>query len=879
MTTLYSVLFLLGVGAAVILCVRRPFAGLMVLAAVSPFYTLLRESSVGSPIFFVWPYILTAVLVLVMIAREAAAVLTRRGSAHPWRTIAITTAAVLAVIVAVLEADTKLLSRFFTDTTLGSMGTVLSSTSFTIVAYAGLAAIAATAVLFVLIMRRREGRASLLDIAVAGFVLVGIVSVFVTYARNGILFTGLNGFRYYFAGTLVYLPARYFMRSAADERRFVRVLVVACIVGAGELLLESLLLNTLDVTPQRLPWVVGHLAAEFGYQPEGGRTFFEGRFVPMGFMYMTHMSGLFLLLGYALLVPRVLTAPSVGRAARGLAILALLVLGAHWTSRTVLLLLAVTYAAAALATEVSWRRRFAGAALLAGAVVISAQFLIPGARYDLAGEIGFLSGRAFPNLVQAIYVDIREVVGLPEGVGPVEAVIGRPAPGAIPDGWTLLQNGTAERRSAKTEGRYILDLKATNAIDLRTTLPVWIVKPGERLLLKASLLTRQPSTTWIQLYQDNRVESSIAHRGDGQWSELAVELMAGDSNGRIGADVDVAASGETSIREVTVTSPRGTLVLLGRDRPSWLPTGWQLGNDTAASEFVSPGQRGDGVAGVRLLAGVGDLDFRRVVPASDLPPGRMLRVAAKVKATSSVALQLVHQDRIIGTDMNDRTGEWETLTLVMPRPSEGLFGVDVDVISGGEALLSEVAIATEQTARSFLYAEGRVEGILAEMVDRQPPGEPADVQASDPSAAVRSSLHATRSLLSRSLRVLFGHGAEFGMWNQVFFASQPVEFAAATYSDTKYIEFAQQFGLIGLAVLLAMGALAFWQSGTLALRSRTRDMRAHLLGLALIVLITYASLLHLPSLFRVGFGTVFFIAIAIVSRRSVAAQVGDDHQA
>ncbi len=117
--------------------------------------------------------------------------------------------------------------------------------------------------------------------------------------------------------------------------------------------------------------------------------------------------------------------------------------------------------------------------------------------------------------------------------------------------------------------------------------------------------------------------------------------------------------------------------------------------------------------------------------------------------------------------------------------------------------------------------------------------------------------------------LMLGRGGEFGMWNQVFFADQmPGQFAGASYSDMKYLEFAQQFGVIGLALLLWLAGLAIWQPFRLARRATSSDERVLLVGVLLVMIAGFVSLAHLPSLFRLGYSTVTFIALAIPARRA-----------
>jgi hypothetical protein len=518
----------------------------------------------------------------------------------------------------------------------------------------------------------------------------------------------------------------------------------------------------------------------------------------------------------------------------------------------VLILLVATYLIAALMLPVTWGRRAAGAVLLAVALLVSSQFLIPGARYDLAGEMQYLTGRAFPNLVRAFAIDVAQITGTKTPDADV------PEPAAS---WVVHRKGQAERQKEGDAGRHVVTLRAAETIDYRTTLPSWFHRPGDRLAMKAGFHAIGPAQAWIELSQGPRV-AKAEHPGGATWHELHVALVAG--SGTVAADIAVVGGAHATVRDVRITNGRGTLTLLGRDMPEWLPAGWTLAKPSDSSEYVPLSRYPGGSEGVLLRAVGAPLGFRRTIAPADLPQAEMT-ISATLRTTHAASLQVSGQSGVVETREAARTGKWETLTVATRRPVVDPLAVTVSVVSGGEVLLADVTASAPGFASSLLH-DGVVEDFQTERLDF--PSAPIAIGRS---RVAQPAVSTDRTPLGRIWVMLVGRGAEFGMWNQVFFrTTEPEDYAVATYSDTKYLEFAQQFGLIGLIALVAVGALALWQCGRLSYKARSLDVRAHVVGLGLIVLITYISLVHLPSLFRVGFGTVFFIAIAAVSRRGVA---------
>ena len=128
------------------------------------------------------------------------------------------------------------------------------------------------------------------------------------------------------------------------------------------------------------------------------------------------------------------------------------------------------------------------------------------------------------------------------------------------------------------------------------------------------------------------------------------------------------------------------------------------------------------------------------------------------------------------------------------------------------------------------------------------------------------------------MSIIVGQGATYGGWSRVFFGSAEADagevFRAASYSDTKLLEFADQFGLIGLGLLLLSGGLGL-RGALRATRGAAAENRANYIGVSLIVIVGYFALLHLPVLFRVGYGTVVFVLLGLVASAEAASSKAD----
>jgi len=647
------------------LCARRPVHGVLALVASVPFYALLRESSAGSPIYFVWPYVMVAVLVGTMTLNEVAARLTARGVVSPRRQVMIWGSVGVALALAILEVDGRVVSIMLTDVSLAAVGPALASRSFQSLAVAGMLGMVGVLVLFLRAMRAREGRWSAMDVAIVVFLIYGLLQIVLAYLRNGVLFTGLNGFRYYFAGALVYVPARYFLISERDRRWFTYAVVGVVSLAGVQMLFESYLLNVRGWPPDQLPWV-GHLAGQFEYLPSP-KAFFSGAFVPLGPLYFTHVSGLVVLFGLCLILPLALAADDRRRFAAGLILVAFFVVATHWTSRTGLLLLVATSSMAIALTRASWRRRLMAVLVVIAATVTGARYLIPGAVYDIEAERQFLFGRAVPNLLGAIADDLFEITGWRVGDA-------RDGTGWRAIGWELVGKGGAFQREPDADGGYHLRfMTGDQGIEFRHVLPADAVEPGDQLTFEVQFEGVQASEAGLQIFQGDRVAGIVKQFEAGQIGAWAMDFVVGASR-QVTVDIDISANADIKVRYARLITPRGVLRLLGFGPEQALPQGWSLSpGDAVAVPALQLGLPRS-VQGALLLTGGGSpttLTLR--VPEWLDRVGQPLIVTAEVRALTEARVTLALQQHV--TDVRDSAvlalDEVRTFTTALETRADG----------------------------------------------------------------------------------------------------------------------------------------------------------------------------------------------------------------
>jgi hypothetical protein len=713
----------------------RLHAGLLILTFFGPFFTLLHEMSPGSPVYFLWPFALCGVMVLSIICREAfewnGPISARKRTVCLLWCAGLLTTTMLGIVWAVDGFRTV-----FSDVNmvefpklLGNRNMALFSTVMSLVLLLFLG-------VYFREMRRREGRYRLLDFAVAALLIYGLFQVSHTALQSGVIFVGLDAFRYYFFMLIVYFLARYSIRHREHEKQLLVALGLACIVGAVQVMAEGYALNILQISPEDMPWV-GHLRKNWHYLPEGDRSFFEGGYRPLGLMYMTHFTGLFLLLGLALWIPRLLTARLWKDMGLYLIPVLFLLLATFWTSRTVLLLLIGIYAGAAVLMRVSSPRILVGGVALTLFCLFSSYNLLPvlpGFRYDLVKEAQYVALSAVPDNVRAIATDWLAISGRGR-------LASKDVTDESPPGWRFFPGSVSAGGSGPYTKRVSHERIFGNyglAIGSGFGSRVWI----RRVLIDTKKLRRKeiivgawikataPRLAWLRVeeYFGPPTESAY-YSGSGEWEFVTVKHSVQQFSDEIRIDVNVRHTNQE--------------------------------NDVA---FV------DGVYLVAL--------------------GKVITLMSRLSGFP--------WERFPGLTQPNRPGS-ETISL----------------------------------RRDLL-------------LDREP------------------SLQSVHHLL-------LGRGASLWGWSVLFFPEEREKenaFVARSYSDFKYLEFIEQFGGVGLLLLLTMGVFSIARGIHLSWKERDRQLRATFVGLTLIVIIGFAAMFHLPSLFKVGINSIVYMVIAMLMRES-----------
>jgi hypothetical protein len=297
----------------------------------------------------------------------------------------------------------------------------------------------------------------------------------------------------------------------------------------------------------------------------------------------------------------------------------------------------------------------------------------------------------------------------------------------------------------------------------------------------------------------------------------------------------------------------------------------------------------DASDGLRLVAGNEPAALVYHVPGAQLPSGEAVTVTAHVSASTAVELTAFRGSSVT-RGRSSAPGRWEAIELTVPPQARGGLEVRIEAPRQGEVILSGVNLTFGTGVLALLgpdaaqvaAGEGRTPLSPASPASPvSPPASPPPLRSESASPALTSSgatapVTATGPstalapvLTHRGFRLLFGRGAEFAAWNQVFFGSTSGFFSTATYSDTKYLEFAQQFGFVGMLLLVLLAAVSIGGSWRLARSLPDGHARTLVVGLTGVVLIGFAALLHLLSLFRVGFGTAVFMAMALLATKAL----------
>lgn len=368
-------------------------SGLLALLFLSPFYTIFRESSDGSIIFYLWPYVVMSAIMLSIVIRYSVTkqdwstrkkYLVFGGGSVVFIAAEIWVAISGGLLKALWHSDKH---AFLGQLTPENLAVGLLPIVFVLVAFL---------VIYFRTMISREKSVSKTDILVAGFFWYGVFSIFYTRLLGGGIVNALDGFRYYYIMSLVYFLCRYLIEPRRHLKIITNGFAAVFVLAALFTLFESYCMNCLKIAIENLPWS-GLLFSELGHMPYGeqGKAFVSGGYTPMGLIRMTHLSGLFLLFGFCLYLPLALTQSFEQNKKKyfGLwALVGLLPIGFIFTSRTVL----ISYLIGVLMTVILTKQFSKGTLVKVILVVVLlpllySYYLLPGITYDLKSELGFIT--------------------------------------------------------------------------------------------------------------------------------------------------------------------------------------------------------------------------------------------------------------------------------------------------------------------------------------------------------------------------------------------------------------------------------------------------------------------------------------------------------
>lgn len=103
----------------------------------------------------------------------------------------------------------------------------------------------------------------------------GIFEMVNTFYRIPLLFTGVNGFRNYYFGVLVYFVTRFYMRRKEDMKPIFSAITVIMLIVSVLLILEVLVVNS-KIIPNPLPWITASNEVGITYWNEGLFVHFGG---------------------------------------------------------------------------------------------------------------------------------------------------------------------------------------------------------------------------------------------------------------------------------------------------------------------------------------------------------------------------------------------------------------------------------------------------------------------------------------------------------------------------------------------------------------------------------------------------------------------------
>jgi len=128
----------------------------------------------------------------------------------------------------------------------------------------------------------------------------------------------------------------------------------------------------------------------------------------------------------------------------------------------------------------------------------------------------------------------------------------------------------------------------------------------------------------------------------------------------------------------------------------------------------------------------------------------------------------------------------------------------------------------------------------------------------------QKALAKSRCTTSFSEKIIFGSGYAETDWFKLFKTSMG-SYRLSTESDTPYLNFFVQFGIVGLFSLIGIGIIGIFQGFASFFRESNHIRKALLAGNMMVIIVSFASMMHLQSLFKTGLNSIIFVMLAIAA--------------
>lgn len=401
-------------GIALGLTFFRRETGIYFLLLFFPFYTLLREVTDGTSLFFIWPYVLLAILMGSILFEAVSKKLTNHSKRIKFYQAAfwILSALFFVSMVFILKMDEPLRSG-----NAHALISLMSKRNLSLFLFPVLIFFILFLVFYFLSMNSREKTISLLDLAVASLLLFGLAHLFYGIYFKPSMLNAIEGFRLWFSLALVYFPFRYFISTPVQLRNILIGFSVLFVLAAAFSYLEGYLFNCKGLSTRQIPWWNGTLG-KYGFEPytAAAKSFvLKGNYVPSGITYYNHLSGYLMVLGIGLFLPLALASGSKWKGFKKWSLwfsIIFLASGVGYTGKTVLLLFPLTVLLSLLFAKTPPLKAllfFFGYGVLLP--LFYAYFGQPCMKYDLLKEVNFTlnftkKNNAIKNMKKMIETDL-----------------------------------------------------------------------------------------------------------------------------------------------------------------------------------------------------------------------------------------------------------------------------------------------------------------------------------------------------------------------------------------------------------------------------------------------------------------------------------------